>query len=137
MTCAPNSYLHEWNSNLHRKGSHSFRFRAIGIDIDTTAIRVFSDFHYCLSYGFPHQKWFSFTTLPKTNYGIWRCLQMRNSKFNDFFSSWTESETVLSRMNGFFLGWKEMQPMQLALHAGLTGTGHSQRPSERFLAAGQ
>ena len=34
-------------------------------------------------------------------------------------------------------GCKEIQPTQFALQAGETGTGHSQRPREKFLAAGQ
>src|SRR4029079_13474866 len=34
-------------------------------------------------------------------------------------------------------GCNEIHPTQFALQAGETGTGHSQRPREKFLAAGQ
>ena len=34
-------------------------------------------------------------------------------------------------------GWKEIHPIQLALHAGEIGIGHSQRPMAKLRAAGQ
>ena len=34
-------------------------------------------------------------------------------------------------------GWKEIHPIQLALHAGEIGIGHSQRPIAKLRAAGQ